>query len=121
MELLAMCHMILFLPFFALPVFWLFPFPIAMSIYVIILGLSILLYYKIFMAMRMDPLLGKEAMLGKIGIVIKDINPEGKIMYAAEIWSAYAKGKKFSVGDKVVIKDFWRMQVLVQEIPEKSR
>ena len=92
-----------------------------MSIYVIILGLSILLYYKIFMAMRMDPLLGKEAMLGKIGIVIKDIYPEGKIIYAAEIWSACAKGKKFSVGDKVVIKDFWGMQVLVQEIPAESR
>jgi len=116
-----MCHMILFLPFFALPVFWFFPFPIAVSIYFIILGFSILLYYKIYMAMRMDPLLGKEAILGKIGIVIKDIDPEGKIIYASEIWNAYAKGKKFSVGDEVVIKDFWRMQVLVQEIPAESR
>jgi membrane protein implicated in regulation of membrane protease activity len=85
------------------------------------LAISILLYYKIFIAMRIDPLLGKEAMLGKIGIVIKDIAPEGKIMYMSEIWSAYAKGKKFRIGDKVVIKDFWKMQVLVQEIPEKSR
>ena len=91
-----------------------------MSIYLVILGLSILLYYKIFIAMKIDPLLGKEAMLGKIGIVIKDIAPEGKIMYMSEIWNAYAKGKKFSVGDEVVIKDFWRMQVLVQEIPAES-
>lgn len=116
-----MCHMILFLPFFALPVFWFFPFQIAISLYLIIFGISGLLYYKIFIAMRMDPLVGKEAMLGKIGVVIKDVDPEGKIIYMAEIWSAYAKGKKFHIGDKVVIKDFWKMKVLVQETPEEIR
>ena len=111
-----MCHLILFLPFFALPVFWFFPVSTAMPIYLFILGISLFLYFKIFQAMRMNPQVGKEAMLGQTGTVIKDIAPEGKIKYATEIWNAKADGKKFSKGDKVIIHGFRGMKVLVKEI-----
>jgi membrane protein implicated in regulation of membrane protease activity len=111
-----MCHLILFLPVLALPVFWFFPFPTALSIYLFILGISLLLYFKIFQAMRMSPRIGKEAMLGKTGVVINDIDPEGKIKYATEIWDAITDGKKFSKGDKVIIHGFWEMKVLVKEV-----
>ena len=111
-----MCHLILFLPVFGLPVFWLFPFPTAISIYLIILGISIFLYFLIFKAMMMKPRVGKEAMLGKTGVVIKDIAPEGKIKYTTEIWNAMTDGKKFSIGEEVVIYGFSGMNVLVKEI-----
>jgi len=112
-----MCHLILFLPVFALPVFWFFPFPTAMSIYLIISGISLLMYFLIFKAMVMKPRVGIEAMLGKTGVVIKDIAPEGKIQYATEIWNAITYGKKFSAGEKVIINGFWGMNVLVKEVP----
>ena len=35
-------------------------------------------------------------MLGRTGLVVQDIDPEGKIQYAAEIWNAIADGKKFA-------------------------
>jgi len=53
--------------------------------------------------MRMKPWNGKEAMVGRTGLVIQDIDPEGKIQYATEIWNAIADGKKFAKGDKVII------------------
>ena len=112
-----MCHLILFLPVFALPVFWFFSFSTALPIYLIISAISAFLYFLIFKAMMMKPRVGKEAMLGKTVEVIKDIAPEGKIKYTSEICNAIADGKKFSVGEKVIIHGFWGMNVLVKEIP----
>ena len=115
-----MCHLILFLPVFTLPVFWIFPFSTALIIYLIVVGISLFLYFLIFKAMTLKPRVGKEAMLGKTVLVIKDIAPEGKIKYASEIWNAMTDGKNFSVGEKVIIHGFWGMNVLVKEIsPEK--
>jgi inner membrane protein len=117
-----MCHLILLMPVFALPVFWIFPLSIALLIYLIISGISAFLYYLIFKAMTMTPRVGKEAMLGQAAEVIKEIAPEGKIKYFTEIWNATADGKKFLVGEKVIIQGFWGLAVLVKEIPvEKPR
>ena len=77
----------------------------------------VFLYFLIFKAMMMKPRVGKEAMRGKTGVVIKDIAPEGKIQYASEIWNAMTDGKKLSVGEEVIIHGFWGMNVLVKEVP----
>ena len=63
---------------------------------------------------------GKEAMLGKMGVVIKDIAPEGKIRYATEIWNARTDGRRFSAGEKVIIHGFLEMYVLVKEAPAEA-
>jgi membrane-bound ClpP family serine protease len=96
--------------------FWIFPLNIAVPKYVFILGISMLLYYKIFQAMHAKIRNGQEAMLGKTGIVIKNIDPEGKIKYATEIWNAVADDNKFLAGDKVVIGGFsYGMRIIVEE------
>jgi membrane-bound serine protease (ClpP class) len=113
-----MCHLIFFIPIFGLPVFWIFPFSIALPLYLFIVGISMLLYYKIFQAMRARVRNGQEAMLGKAAVVLKNIDPEGKIKYATEIWNAVAEGKKFWEGEKVVISGFsYGMRVIVAEAP----
>lgn len=117
----TMCHLVLFLPVLTLPVFWLFPISTAMPIYLIISGISLVLYFLIFKAMRMKPQVGREAMIGQTGVVIKEIAPEGKIEYAAEIWNATTDGKKLSVGDKAVIEGFWGLNLLVKEVPDEKQ
>lgn len=113
-----MCHLIFFLPIFGLPVFWIFPFSIALPVYIFIVGISMLLYYKIFQAMRAKVRNGQAAMLGKTGVVLQNIDPEGKIKYATEIWNAVAEGKKFLKGEKVVISGFsYGLRVIVKEAP----
>ena len=72
--------------------------------------------------MRMKPRSGKEAMVGRTGLVIQDINPEGKIQYETEIWNAVADSKRFVKGDKVIINGFsWGLRLLVQETHVKKR
>ena len=102
-----MCHLIFFIPFFALPVFWLLPFNTALTIYLVICLICFFIYFKIFQALRLKPRNGREAMLGETGWVVQDINPEGKIQYATEIWNAETDGKRLSKGDKVIIHAFW--------------
>lgn len=117
-----MCHLIFFIPFFAVPVFWLLPFNTALTIYLVICGICFFIYFKIYQAMRLKCLNGKEAMLGKTGLVIQDLDPEGKIKYATETWNAVAVGKKFARGEKVLIHGFsWGMKVVVREMPLKLR
>ena len=99
-----MCHLILLLPFFAVPLFWIFPFTTALPLYLFVLGISLFLYFKIFQAMRQEAKTGQEAMLGKKGLVVEDIDPEGKIQYANEIWDATARGSHLLQGEQVKIR-----------------
>lgn len=65
--------------------------------------------------MRMEVRTGQEAMLGKEGLVVKDIDPEDKIQYASEIWDAMAEGKRLLKGERVKIIGFQGLRLLVEE------
>ncbi len=53
-------------------------------------------------AQRMKPETGTDAMIGKIGEALTDINPEGKVMVMGEIWEAYSK-HTIKKGEKVQV------------------
>ena len=112
-----MCHLILFLPVFALPLFWIFPPDTALPLYLFILGISLFLYFKVFQAMRQKVCTGQEGMLGRNGVVIEDIDPEGKIRCANEIWYAATEGRSLLKGEKVRITHIKRLMLLVEEMP----
>jgi membrane protein implicated in regulation of membrane protease activity len=116
-----MCHLIFFLPIFGLPIFWLLAFNTALAAYVVICAISVLLYYKVFQALHSRVCTGKEAMLGKTAVVIRNTDPEGKIQFATEIWNATAKGKVFLEGQKVMIKGVMGLNLLVAEVPAEKR
>jgi membrane protein implicated in regulation of membrane protease activity len=115
-----MCHLILLLPFFALPLFWIFPFDMALPAYALITGVSFLIYFRVFQAMRQQPQTGQEAMVGKKGVVVEDINPEGKIQYAGEIWNATTISKRFSKGELVRIAAIRGLMLLVEQMPNRE-
>jgi len=69
----------------------------------------------VFRAMRLEVRTGQEAMLGKEGLVVEDIDPEGKIQYTSEIWNAMAKEKRFLKGERVKIIGFQGLILLVEE------
>ena len=111
-----MCHLILLLPAFALPVFWIFPLDTALSLYALITGFSLFLYFKIFRAMQQQARTGFEGMMGKKGEVVEEINPEGKIWYGGEIWDATSETKKFAKGEQVRISGRNGLVLLVEEM-----
>jgi membrane protein implicated in regulation of membrane protease activity len=115
------CHIILFLPGFALPLFWILPFKTALPLYVLVVAISFLFYFKIFQAMRQRVKTGREAMVGKRGFVIADINPEGKVQYASEIWDAITKGgARFFQGEQVTISGIRGLTLIVEGFPTKG-
>lgn len=111
-----MCHLVLFSPIVLLPIFWFLPFGSALPLYLAMIGTSALLYFKIFAALRSEVQTGQEAMLGKEGLVIEALDPEGKIQYASEIWEAMSKGRRFSKGERIRITGFEGLKLLVDEI-----
>ncbi|MBW1697629.1 MAG: hypothetical protein JRH18_01065 [Deltaproteobacteria bacterium] len=112
-----MCHAILFLPAIALPIFWLLPFETAFPLYLSIVGISFIIYFKIFKAMRQQIRTGIEGMLGKKALVIEDIDPDGKIQYATEIWCATTTNNRLNKGEQVKICEIQGLMVLVEAIP----
>ena len=112
-----MCHLILFLPIFALPLFGIFPLDTALPLYLFILGISLVLYFKIFQAMCRRVCTGQEAMLGRNGVVIEDIDPEGRVQCANEIWNAATNGRRLLKGEKVRITQVKRLILLVEGMP----
>lgn len=115
-----MCHLILFLPAFALPVFWIFPLGTALPVYLFIFAISLFLHFKVLQAMRSKVHTGQEGMVGKRGLVVDDIDPEGKIEYASEIWDAMTKGRWLPKGEQVMISGFEGLRLLVVEMPDES-
>ena len=66
--------------------------------------------------MRLEVRTGQEAMLGKEGLVVQDIAPEGKIQYASEIWDAFTKGTSLIKGEKVKICGFKGLKLIVEKL-----
>jgi membrane-bound serine protease (ClpP class) len=111
-----MCHLIFFVPFLAIPVFWVFPLSTALPFYFSVLAISFFIYFKIFQALCQKVQTGQEAMFGKNVLVIEDIDPEGKILFKNEIWDASAKGKRFEKGDHVLISGIRGLKVMVEAV-----
>jgi membrane-bound ClpP family serine protease len=108
-----MCHIILSFPLLALPLFYFLPFWTALPIYLLILLVTVFIYFKLIVAMKYKVRTGKEGMLGEEALVIEDINPEGKVEVWSEIWTATGNGKKFQKGQKVKVCGFDRLKVIV--------
>jgi membrane-bound ClpP family serine protease len=81
----------------------------------------LLIYFKVFQAMRQEPRTGREAMLGKKGIVLEDIDPAGKIQFAGEIWNATTTGKRFTRGEWIRIAAVRNLMLLVEEMPNHEQ
>lgn len=68
--------------------------------------------------MRQEVKTGQEAMLGKRAVVVEDLDPEGKIQYASEVWDAMTKGKRFLKGEQVKISSIQGLTLQVEEMPK---
>lgn len=87
-----MCHILLFMPAIAIPVFWLAPLDVAMPIYGIVALTSGVLYWLIMRSMRQAPLIGAESLVGAEAEVVSKVTPGSAAQYLVqsqgELWSA---------------------------------
>lgn len=97
-----MCHLILLMPIAGLGVFWLFPFAVAVPIYLVILSVSGVVYYVAMRAMHRSVQTGGEAMAHKIGEVVDARTGHGRVEVEGEVWRALSveqlhKGERVEV------------------------
>lgn len=114
-----LCHLPLFMPAIGLALFLFLPFNLALPSYLLIVALSIVLYLKTIEAMRLPVKVGQEEMIGSTGRVVADINPEGKIAYKNELWSAISK-ETLRKGSRAKIVGFEGMKAVVQDLKEEK-
>jgi membrane-bound ClpP family serine protease len=112
---LIMCHVILLSPVLALPLFFFLPFGTALPTYLTIVLGSGFVYFKIVTAMKSKVETGIEAMTDEEAVVVEEINPEGKVRFGNEIWSAATRDKRFVKGKKVKICAIDGIKVIVDE------
>jgi membrane-bound ClpP family serine protease len=103
-------------PFLALVLFYYLPFQTALRIYIAIVIVAGYGYYIMFKSMRAKVKTGMEAMMGAEALVIEDIDPEGKVRFKDEIWTATTPGKKISQGEKVRILEAEGLVLVVERL-----
>lgn len=111
--------LIMFLPVFALALFLILPFWTALTIYIPILILGVVVNFKMMKSMKNPVRTGLDEMIGREALVIADIDPEGKVRIKNEIWAATGEGERFLTGKKVRIRGVHGL-VLVVENPQNN-
>ncbi len=97
-----MCHLILLLPVIGLGLFVVLPLEVALPLYGLVVGISALLYFAVWRALRLPTQTGIEGMIGKEAEVLQDLNPDGVIRHRNELWSAEAV-EPIGQGENVII------------------
>lgn len=103
-----MCHLILLMPVIALPIFWLMPLNPAVPIYVVIVLLSVFLYWLIVKAMKEPIQDGFQSLIGIEAEVVSKHVPDNPARYLVrakgegELWSGYS-ADALEIGEQVNI------------------
>ncbi|GAB4265513.1 MAG: hypothetical protein Kow00122_20510 [Thermoleophilia bacterium] len=101
-----MCHLVLLLPVAGLFVFAVLPPLLAVSIYLVILGASVLLYAAVLQAMRLRVVTGREALIGSLAQVRRTDAGRCLVGVRGELWTARAVGFTEgapTVGERVAV------------------
>ena len=103
-------------PLAGLLLFSYFSLKTSLSLYIAILIIAGYCYYVMFKSMMNEAKTGMEAMLGNEGLVIEDIDPEGKIEIRDDIWTATTSGGKLVRGERVKILSVKGLVLTVESI-----
>jgi len=107
-------------PLWGLLLFYFLPFGTALLFYIPILIVAVYFHSIMHWSMRAEHKTGMEAMIGRKAVVMKDIDPEGKIEIMGEIWTATARDKKIAAGKKVEIVETRGLTLIVKTLDEEE-
>jgi membrane-bound serine protease (ClpP class) len=70
---------------------------------------------------RRTKLTGVEALLGKTGVALSDLKPNGEVRVQGEIWRAQSTSGNIQKGEQVTVKALEGLVVIVEKAPEKQQ
>jgi membrane-bound serine protease (ClpP class) len=92
------------------------------SVSVVVSGFMAIVVRAVYKAHRVQPVTGKDGIIGGKGISSTELNPEGQVKVSGEIWSAESyDGKKIKKGKKVKIKSMEGLTLKVIEILNEKK
>ena len=112
-----MCHLILLLPILGLPAFWIWPLSVALPVYLVVLLLSLWMYYYVIIAMRRKVTVGPETLVHCRGEVVQIDSSRLKVRVQSEIWSARSSDK-LDTGDSIEVASIDGLTLNVTKSPE---
>jgi membrane-bound serine protease (ClpP class) len=95
---------------------------IAIIVMAILLGLFFLFgVAAVVRAHKRKPEAGKEELLGDVGRVMEDLDPEGVVKLHGELWKAKSRsGERIPVGEKVKVVEVDGLTLIVEKVEEKE-
>ncbi|WP_330961282.1 NfeD family protein [Photobacterium sp. 53610] len=97
-----MCHLLLALPFLALPLFWLTPLSFAVPVYSVIFMISIVIYLLAFRAMHLPVVTGSETLLHQVGVIKGWQFGFYRVYLHNELWNALSD-EELQLGEQVEV------------------
>jgi len=74
----------------------------------------LIIVWRIYVVYQKDAYVGPEALIGKTGVVVEDLDPEGMVEVEGELWKAQARGQGFVPrGTRVRIIDYIGLTLIV--------
>ncbi len=70
----------------------------------------------VYKAHRARPTTGQEGIIGEVGEVREDLDPEGLVFVQGELWRAISDGENILRGEKVVIKKVNGLKLIVGKL-----
>ena len=101
-------------------IFLLFYFGITLwisGVIVIILAAIVIFIAYIFLPQLKKPVTGAEGMVGKIGVVVETLNPNGTVRIRGELWNAVSVNNRFiGSGEKIVVEKINDLNLFVKKL-----
>jgi membrane-bound serine protease (ClpP class) len=97
-----MHHLLLILPLLGLMLFVFLVWQVALPLYMVMLVVSLAIYWKIIQAQRRRPVIGKRAMIGDRAVVVRVGGDAVEVEYEGEIWRAVSP-EPLHQGQQVII------------------
>ncbi len=80
-----------------------FPWQVVAGVMVVVAGWGVIGYYIGVPVMGMRSILGKEAMVGKSGVVVRPLEPLGLVKIEGELWQAESRAELLDRGEEVIV------------------
>ncbi len=93
------------------------PYDVIYAVIFFTVGFFLLILFLVIRVRKKKVATGKEAIVGKMGIVIEDLKPEGLVRIDGEIWKAIsAKGDHIKKGERVRVVDIKNLTLYVEKV-----
>lgn len=115
-----MHHLLLVLPLLGFALFIFLRWQVALPLYMVMLVVSLAIYWKIIQAQRRRPVIGKRAMIGDRAVVVRVDGDAAEVEYEGEIWRA-SSPQPLQPGQQVVIEAVEGLALQVSPATDRRR